>query len=95
MSQKMYAALLCYIHSAVDLSLFLSDRDLKFGLPFGHWQLQWLFQALFLGRNQTFTRHFDAQCLCSNYIVCILELYFMHSTASKMCLFVGKTCDIK
>ena len=37
MSQKIYAALLCYILSAVDLSLFLSDRDLKFGLPFGHW----------------------------------------------------------
>lgn len=27
-------------------------------------------------------------------IVCILELYFMHSTASKMCLFVGKTLTL-
>ena len=37
MSQKIYAALLCYIHLAVYLSLFLSARDLTFGLPFGHW----------------------------------------------------------
>ena len=26
--------------------------------------------------------------------VCIFELHFMHSTASKMCLFVGKTLTL-
>ena len=43
------------------------------------------------------TRHLRDILMHNAYaviIVCILELYFMHSTASKMCLFVGKTLTL-
>ena len=93
MSQKIYAALLCYIHSAVYLNLFLSARDLKFGLPFAISSYNGYFKPC----SQAETRHLRDILMHKAYaviIVCILELHFMHSTGSKMCLFVRKTLTL-
>ena len=93
MSEKNCSAVLHYIHLAVYLSLFLSARPKICHKATGSYDYSNYFKPC----SQAETRHLQDILMHNVYAiitVCILELHFMHSTASKMCIFVGKALTL-